>query len=204
MGPRGWLAHQRLEQRRQLILAPGALLLIGAATMVLSHAPRPFAPPLRDVSTDLLEPPRFASFNASFPAATAAVIRSRYPALAAIRVRGDPGVVEALARQSARDLGWEVTPAAAASSGTFEARVASRLLLHDICDVVIRIRPSAPPAAATVAANSSAGDQPAASSVVDVRSRSRDRTRDFGMNAANIAQLAFRLSTLDEVKRRDT
>ena len=50
-----------LTLTRQLVLAPGALLLVGAAAVMLSHAPRPFAPPLRDVSTDLLEVPRFTT-----------------------------------------------------------------------------------------------------------------------------------------------
>ena len=50
-----------LTLTRQLVLAPGALLLVGAAAVMLSHAPRPFAPPLRDVATDLLEVPRFTT-----------------------------------------------------------------------------------------------------------------------------------------------
>ena len=85
---------------------------------MLSHAPRPFAPPLRDVSTDLLEVPRFtppldapyflpaadtapadaaaytaADDDAAYTAAYAALIRSGYPDLATISVPGDPATV---------------------------------------------------------------------------------------------------------------
>ena len=79
--------------------------------MMLSHAPRPFAPPLRDVSTDLLEVPRFttpldapyllpaadtaAADADAYTAADAALIRSGYPDLATISVPGDPATVEA-------------------------------------------------------------------------------------------------------------
>ena len=152
-GRLSWLAQQRIERRRlglglglglgfrvtvrvsftltltltltrQLVLAPGALLLVGAAAVMLSHAPRPFAPPLRDVSTDLLEVPRFTTpldapyflpaadtaaadaaaytaaadddaDTAAYTAADAALIRSGYPDLATISVPGDPATVEA-------------------------------------------------------------------------------------------------------------
>ena len=91
---------------------------------MLSHAPRPFAPPLHDVSTDLLEVPRFTppldapyllpaadtaaadaaaytaaadddADTAAYTAAHAALIRSGYPDLATISVPGDPATVEA-------------------------------------------------------------------------------------------------------------
>ena len=72
--------------------------------------------------------------------------------------------------------------------------MASRLLIHDVSDVVVRIRPGPPLLITTAADGSSGGGQLAASSLVDVRSRSRDRTRDFGANAANIDRLAQRLA----------
>ena len=54
-------------------------------------------------------------------------------------------------------------------------------LLHDISDLVVRIRPSGEPPASVNTSGASVN-----SSVVDVRSRSRDRTYDFGVNAALI------------------
>ena len=128
---------------------------------------------------------------ARFPADTAALIRARYPALKALSVQQPPGACLARALASARQLGWEPsgsTGAAAASSSIFEARIASRLLIHDISDVVVRIRPGGEPHAAT-----NASDEWANTSIVDVRSRSRDRTYDFGVNAALIDRFARKL-----------
>ena len=188
-GRPNWLTQQRLDQKRQLVLVPGMLLLTGAGVMMLSHAPRPFAPPLHDLSTDLVDPPPLEA--ARFPADTAALIRARYPALKALSVQQPPGACLARALASARQLGWEPsgsTGAAAASSSIFEARIASRLLIHDISDVVVRIRPGGEPHAAT-----NASDEWANTSIVDVRSRSRDRTYDFGVNAALIDRFARKL-----------
>ena len=124
---------------------------------------------------------------ARFPADTAALIRARYPALKALSVQQPPGACLARALASARQLGWVPSGSTGASS-IFEARVASRLLIHDISDVVVRIRPGGEPHAAT-----NASDEWANTSIVDVRSRSRDRTYDFGVNAALIDRFARKL-----------
>lgn len=183
------VARQRAERQRQLILAPGMLLLLCGAAVIVRTAPDPLATTLSDVSTDLLEPPGFVSFNASFSAASVPAIRRRYPSLSPLHVPHPPSKALHHALAAARALGWEVAPQRPRRGVGFEARAGSQLLPRDVSDIVVRIRPDGPPLSS---AKPNATSE-ASASVVDVRSRSRDRIYDLGLNVHHIRLFASRL-----------
>ncbi len=132
-------------------------------------------PPINDISTDLADPPAFASDpsgrgrDMAYPADFAAQVKATpaYEDLQPIRVPRPPERVLADAELTARALGWEVAEPDAAA-GTLLASEATKLFRF-VDDVVVRVR-----------------DDGTGGSVVDVRSKSRDGRGDVGANAARI------------------
>lgn len=214
-----WLTRQKREQQRQLILLPGAVLVIAAVAAVLAMAPRPYAPVMNDVATDASEPPLFDAvpINASISPLSARLIGYYYPQLRPLALQRAPPVCLRHALAAAEGLGWTVvgepraaSAAAGAAAGGFEVTLPSRLLMYDVHDLAVRVRAATENGGkvlratnATAAANVTRRSPPDESSpaveasmqscVVDVRSRSRDRTCDFGYNALLIRTFLLRL-----------
>jgi uncharacterized protein (DUF1499 family) len=137
-------------------------------------------PAINDITTNLADPPAFASDPAElgrdmdYPADFVPQVQQAYPDLATIRVSSDPAQALALSEQTARTLGWEVV-AVDAAAGTLLARQTSKVFRF-VDDVLVRVRP---------------GDGGGA--LVDVRSKSRDGRGDMGVNAARIRAFAEKL-----------
>ena len=155
-------------------LACGAVLLSG---VVLSRRGASDLPRINDITTDLANPPAFASDPAgagrdmSYPADFVAQVRAAYPDLAPIRVSSDPARTLALAEQTARSLGWEIV-AVDQGAGILFARETSKVFRF-VDDVVVRIQPA-----------------DGGGSIVDLRSKSRVGQGDLGANAARIRRFA--------------
>ena len=147
------------------------------AVGMLGYGQRPGAgaPPINDISTDLADPPAFASDpsgrgrDMSFPAGFADTIKATpsYQDLQPIRVARPPADVLREAEAAAHALDWEVAGRDPAS-GRILASQTTRLFRF-VDDIVIRVR-----------------DDGTGGSVVDVRSKSRDGQGDIGANAARI------------------
>lgn len=158
-------------------LACGVLLLGG---VVGTRLPGSDLPRINDITTDLADPPAFASDPAGmerdmgYPAGFAAEVKRGYPDLAPIRVSSDPARALALAEETARKLGWEVVTVDAAG-GTLLARETTKIFRF-VDDVVVRVRPA-----------------DGGGSVVDLRSKSRVGQGDIGANAARIRRFAAEL-----------
>jgi uncharacterized protein (DUF1499 family) len=155
-------------------LACGAALV---AVLFLTAGPGAGLPPINDITTDLADPPAFASDPAgadrdmTYPEAFAAQVREAYPDLQPIRVSSEPARALERAEQTARELGWEVVGVDPAA-GTLLARDTTRIFRF-VDDVVVRVRPAE-----------------GGGSLVDVRSKSRDGRGDLGANAARIRAFA--------------
>jgi len=155
-------------------LACGAALVV-----VLFASARPGAglPPINDITTDLADPPAFASDPAgagrelAYPEEFVPQVREAYPDLRPIRVSSEPARALEMAEQTARELGWEIVQVDPAA-GTLLARDTTRIFRF-VDDVVVRVRPAE-----------------GGGSVVDVRSKSRDGRGDLGANAARIRTFA--------------
>ena len=133
------------------------------------------APPINDITTDLEDPPAFASADLvpayrnrdmGYPADFVEIVRASYPELAPLHVQAPPTSALEQAVSAAEGLGWTVV-AEAPEGGLFFARDETGLFRF-VDDVVVRVRPE--------------GD----GSKIDVRSKSRDGQGDFGANAARI------------------
>ena len=158
-------------------LACAALLLGG---VLGTRLPGSDLPSINDITTDLADPPAFASDPAGmgrdmgYPAGFAAEVKRGYPDLAPIRVSSDPARALALAEETARKFGWEAVTVDAAA-GTVLARDTSKVFRF-VDDVVVRVRPAE-----------------GGGSVVDLRSKSRVGQGDIGANAARIRRFAAEL-----------
>ena len=148
-----------------------------SAIVIVAIAQRPGAgaPPINDISTDLVDTPAFASDPAgrdrdmSFPPGFADQIKATpsYQDLQPIRVARPPADVLREAEQAARALDWSnvaADPVAGIVTGSETTE-----LFRFVDDVVIRVR-----------------DDGTGGSVVDMRSKSRDGQGDIGANAARI------------------
>lgn len=148
----------------------GAVLL---AVLVVAARPGASAPAINDISTDLSNPPAFASDpsgrgrDMAYPKDFVAQVKAAYPDLHSIRVGSDPTQALALAAQTARGLGWTVVSTDPAA-GTLLARQTSKVF-EFVDDIVVRVRP-----------------MPQGGCIVDVRSKSRDGKGDLGVNARRI------------------
>ena len=121
--------------------ACGALLLGVVVANVRGGAG---APAVNDVTTDLSDPPAFASDPAgrgrdmSYPAAFVPLVRRAHPDLATIHLASEPSAALARAGETAKTLGWEVV-AVDAHAGTLLARHTTRVFRF-IDDVMVRVR----------------------------------------------------------------
>jgi uncharacterized protein (DUF1499 family) len=155
----------------------GALLV---ALLFVSARPGAGLPRINDISTDLSDPPAFASDPAgegrdmAYPADFVPQVKTAYPDLAPIRVSSDSMQTLTRAEETARSLGWEVV-AVDQAAGTLIARETSKLFRF-VDDVLVRVRPA-----------------DGGGAIVDVRSKSRVGQGDLGANAARIRRFAEQL-----------
>jgi uncharacterized protein (DUF1499 family) len=157
----------------------GLALSLGLLIVVLGAASTGGdAPPINDITTDLVDPPAFADADRvpdyrgrdmSYPPEFVAVVREHYPDLAPLRLDEAPAEAYARALRAANGLGWEVV-LEDPQTGAFYARDVTALFRF-VDDVVVRIRPEG------------------AGARIDVRSKSRDGRGDLGANAARIRAL---------------
>lgn len=141
------------------------------------------SPPINDITTDLEDPPRFASpadvpdfegRDMSYPSDFVETVRAKYADLGPTRLPVDQKTAFDLAVRTAESLDWEIVhrdPAA----GTFDARQTSRLFKF-VDDVTVRVRADG------------------SESIIDLRSKSRDGRGDLGANANRIRSFQSALS----------
>lgn len=149
--------------------------LLALAIVAIGQRPGAGVPPINDISTDLADPPAFASDPSgrgremSLPAGFAEQIKATpaYQDLQPLRIARAPADVLREAETAARALEWQVAGADSAT-GTILASETTRLFRF-VDDIVIRVR-----------------DDGSGGSLVDVRSKSRDGRGDIGANAARI------------------
>jgi len=157
--------------------ACGALLMAVVAVGARGGAG---VPAINDITTDLADPPAFASDPAeagrdmAYPADFVPLVEKAYPDLATIRVSTEPAQALALSEQTAKALGWEVVSVDAAA-GTLLARQTTKVFRF-VDDVTVRVRPA-----------------DGAGALVDVRSKSRVGRGDMGVNAARIRAFTEKL-----------
>ena len=133
------------------------------------------APPINDITTDLDDPPQFASDlygerDMSYPPGFAAQVRAAYPDLAPLATDLAPEDAYRRALATARALGWAITREDP-EAGSFDASETTAVFRF-VDDVTVRVRPSSDGA------------------LIDVRSKSRDGRGDLGANAARIRRFA--------------
>jgi uncharacterized protein (DUF1499 family) len=176
---------RKAADRRPFILAlvgvfAGALAFAGP---MLLMAKARSVPPIHDISTDTLDPPRFVAvlpLRADAPnppeyagPEVAAQQTAAYPTIRTLVLNIPPDQAYSRALAAAAALGWDIV-AAVPAEGRIEATDTTTWFgFKD--DVVIRIRPQ--------------GD----ASRVDVRSKSRVGMSDLGANAERVGKLLDRL-----------
>jgi hypothetical protein len=182
----------------RLMLQPVVLALIGAAAGALAwYVPeghRPPAdvniPPIHDISTDTLDPPRFVdvlplradaantvdygNYPNMSPERLGELTREAYPDLATRRLAVAPAAAFERALAAVNALGWDLV-AQVPGEGRIEA-TDTTFWFRFRDDIVIRIRPS--------------GD---GGSLVDARSTSRVGVSDVGTNARRLRAFFERL-----------
>jgi uncharacterized protein (DUF1499 family) len=160
--------------KRAWLGAGGGALLLGSVVMGMAGGGGQ-APPINDITTNLDAPPGYVAAakeganvgrDMSYPADFVSVVRESYPDLAPLRVDQSPEESYRSALAAARQLGWTIVFEDAAA-GVFEAQEVSSVF-HFVDDISVRV----------------AAD--GRTSVVDVRSKSRDGRGDMGVNAARI------------------
>lgn len=133
------------------------------------------APPINDITTDLENPPDFASDlvvpdyrgrDMSYPADFVPIVETAYPDLEPLRLEVPPDRAFERAIGAAEALGWKIV-ARSDAEGVFDAQDESALFRF-VDDVTVRIVPE------------NGGSR------IDVRSKSRDGRSDLGVNAARI------------------
>ena len=140
-------------------------------------------PPINDITTDLENPPAFASASdvpdfegrdMSYPPAFVDMVRTHYADIKPIRLDQPTLSAYEKAIATAQSLGWQIVhqnPKAL----TIDARDTS-FLFKFVDDIVIRVTADGSDA------------------VIDVRSKSRDGKSDLGANAARISKFADALA----------
>lgn len=165
------------DQRRSVTATAVGMVLV--AVVLVSAAGGAGKPPINDITTDLADPPAFASAGAvpayvdrdmSYPADFAPVVLQAYPDLEPIQLSAAPEEAYARAVASARSLGWTITHEDPAS-GTFDASETTAIFRF-VDDVTVRVRPD------------NDGTR------IDLRSKSRDGRGDLGANAERIQRFA--------------
>ena len=157
-----------------LAVGLGLVLIVFAAA-----SPGRGLPGINDITTDLDNPPAFASAtvvpayvgrNMDYPAEFVEQVREAYPDLAPIRLPSAPRQSFEKALATAEQLGWTIS-ADSPTQLVFDAEHETRLF-HFVDDVTVRV----------VADGTG--------SRVDVRSKSRDGQGDLGANAARIRRFS--------------
>lgn len=169
---------------RFVAIGVAVLIAVPVGALMLSRYVPPPGPPINDVTTDLVDPPRFEAVLAVRPpsanavehagAAAAARQREAYPEVRPIVTTRPPQDAFRRALAVAEEMGWRVV-AQDAGTGVIEA-VDTTALLRFKDDIVVRVRPD--------------GE----GSRVDVRSLSRVGRSDLGKNAARIMEFSERFS----------
>lgn len=166
------------EGRRKALVGTGAGLALLFVVLGAGSAGRD-APPINDITTDLEDPPRFASAEAvpayagrdmSYPEDFVPIVAEHYPDLRSIELDVSQSVAFERALAAAEALGWEVVWSDP-ESGRFDARDRSALFRF-VDDVAVRVEPRG------------------AGARIDLRSKSRDGRGDLGANAARIRAFA--------------
>jgi len=137
------------------------------------------APPINDITTDLEDPPAFATGpdapdyggrDMSYPAEFVDVVRGAYPDLATIESDLPPDEAFARAIEAAEQVGWFITYKDR-EGGRFDAQERTALFRF-VDDMTVRVRATSD------------------GSEIDVRSKSRDGRGDLGANAKRIRRFA--------------
>jgi len=171
------------QQNAWLGAASGSLII---TLTVIAAGPGLGKPPINDITTDLDDPPEFASAaevsdyagrDMSYPEAFVPIVKAGYPELGPIRAALSPEEAYARALQVAGELGWEVVHRDPAG-GTFDARESS-MLFRFVDDVTVRVRAEG------------------SGVVIDLRSKSRDGRGDLGVNAARIEKFEEAFAAAD-------
>jgi hypothetical protein len=159
-----------------IALASGTIMLTITLAVAFASPNMGAAPPINDISTDLEDPPEFASSSdvpdfegrdMSYPPSFVPIVRANYPDLRTFRTSGSPDAVFDKAVATAEGLGWDVVYRSP-DTGSFDARESSALFKF-VDDVTVRVR--------------AGGD---GQILIDVRSKSRDGRGDLGVNARRI------------------
>ena len=156
--------------RRAWMGAVGGAVLLGGVGLAGSSGAG--LPPINDITTNLEDPPAFASDPAArgrdmtYPTDWKPLVAAAYPDLQPLRSPDSPERASARALAASEALGWEVTSQDPAA-GTLEASDRTAIFQF-VDDVVIRVRPAD------------------GGVVVDLRSKSRDGQGDLGANADRI------------------
>jgi hypothetical protein len=153
-------------------LASGMLMLSAA---IVGAGPGRDKPPINDITTNLEDPPQFASpqqvpdyagRDMSYPPEFVEIVRAGYPYLESIELSDTAPVAYDKAIATAEYLGWEVV-FRDEENLRFDAREESSVFKF-VDDVTVRVRASQ------------------AGATIDVRSKSRVGRGDIGANAARI------------------
>jgi len=172
----------RLADRRRALLLRSLPAIPGAVLLILAMQSRD-VPPIHDISTDLDNPPRFervlelrdAGDNSlELDEEVMAQQREAYPDLDTLRSAQPFAAVYAAARDTARELGWEIVREDP-NAGYIEA-VAHTAIMNFEDDIAVRVSTDADGV------------------LVDLRSASRVGVSDLGANAKRIRTF---LDTLD-------
>ncbi len=162
-------------------LASGMVMI---TTAVAGAGPGLGSPPINDITTNLEDPPSFASSSdvpdygdrdMSYPDEFVMVVRTHYADLKPTALRSDPEAAYKRAIRAAEALGWRIVHRDPQSL-TFDAQSTSKLFKF-VDDITVRVRPQG------------------TESVIDLRSKSRDGRGDLGANAVRIRKFQ------DEVSR---
>jgi uncharacterized protein (DUF1499 family) len=142
------------------------------------------APPIHDISTDLVDPPAFVAITpelrgpgtnpVTFDFANVPLQQKAFPLVRPVVLAMPPAQAFARAERAARALGWEVVAADAAALRIEATDTVPWWGFKD--DVVIRLRADA------------------AGTRIDVRSKSRVGKGDLGVNAQRIERYLARVS----------
>ena len=155
--------------RRAWMGAGGGVLMLVVVFMGIRGGGN--APAINDITTSLDDPPAYtATASKSYPSEFVPIVRKAYPDLAPTRLAEPRDNAYRTALDAAKRLGWTIV-SEDAGAGVFEAQERSSVF-HFVDDISVRV----------------AADE--GSSIVDIRSKSRDGRGDMGVNAARIR--AFR------------
>lgn len=160
----------RTKSLAGLAIGLGLLVVVlGGATM------NGDAPAINDITTDLDDPPSFASpmivrdyvgRDMRYPAEFVDIVRESYPDLESLRLASPPEASFQRAIATAESLGWKIV-SRSAPRHVFDAQHVSTIFRF-VDDITVRVVADGP------------------GSRIDMRSKSRDGKSDLGANAARI------------------